>query len=411
MARPNILYIHSHDTGRFIQPYGHGARTPHLQRLAEQGVLFGKAFSAAPSCSPSRACLLTGQWAHSNGMLGLAGQGNRLNDYKHHIIHTLHQAGYTSALAGLQHVARPPYAQPAQIGYHRMLTDDHRQASESAVEFLSAAPAQPFFLSVGFGQTHRPYPPPSAAYDPRYTLPPPPLPDTPVTRADMAGFNTSATELDENIGAVMRALDDSALADNTLVIATTDHGIAFPMMKSNLTDHGIGVYLIMRGPRAFTGGKVIDALVSQVDIFPTVCDLLGVVRPNWLQGESMLPLVDGTADQIRDAIYAEINYQGGTGTPGTHQPTRAVRTDRWKYIRRFEPDDALPMGHCDESPCKDLWMENGWPDQPRNREMLFDLMFDPNETNNLADQPHAGQALAAMRDRLRKWMADTQDVL
>ena len=100
MKRPNILYIHSHDTGRFIQPYGHAISTPRLQQLAEEGVLFRQAFTPNPTCSPSRACLLTGQTAHSNGMLGLAHRGFSLNDYGQHILHTLRKHGYTSALTG-----------------------------------------------------------------------------------------------------------------------------------------------------------------------------------------------------------------------------------------------------------------------------------------------------------------------
>ena len=91
--RPNILYIHSHDTGRYVQPYGHAIPTPHIQRLAEEGVLFRKAFCAAPTCSPSRASLLTGQCPHSNGMLGLAHRGFSMTDYKRHVAHTLRAAG------------------------------------------------------------------------------------------------------------------------------------------------------------------------------------------------------------------------------------------------------------------------------------------------------------------------------
>ncbi len=106
--RPNIVYIHSHDSGRYLQPYGHSVPTPHLQRLASEGVLFRQAFSAAPTCSPSRAALLTGQYAHQNGMLGLAHRGFSLNDYSRHLVHTLGSAGYQSVLAGLQHVAANP---------------------------------------------------------------------------------------------------------------------------------------------------------------------------------------------------------------------------------------------------------------------------------------------------------------
>ena len=108
MSHPNILYIHSHDTGRYIQPFGHAMPTPNFQRLAEQGILFRQAFCANPTCSPSRAALLTGQWPHSCGMLGLAHRGFRLNDYSHHLVHTLKKAGYTTALSGFQHVGRPP---------------------------------------------------------------------------------------------------------------------------------------------------------------------------------------------------------------------------------------------------------------------------------------------------------------
>src|SRR5438477_9844057 len=123
--RPNILYIHSHDTGRYVQAYGHAIATPHIQRLAEQGVLFRKAFSAAPTCSPSRASLLTGQCAHQNGMLGLAHRGFSMTDYRRHIVHTLRGAGYRSVLAGLQHVA----AKPEQIGYDEILHPATTQAA------------------------------------------------------------------------------------------------------------------------------------------------------------------------------------------------------------------------------------------------------------------------------------------
>src|SRR3954454_7065965 len=103
-ARPfNIVYIHSHDSGRYLQPYGYPVPTPNLRKLAGQGVLFRQAFSAAPTCSPSRACLLTGQFAHQNGMIGLAHRGFAMNDYGKHILHTLRGSGYRSVVAALQH--------------------------------------------------------------------------------------------------------------------------------------------------------------------------------------------------------------------------------------------------------------------------------------------------------------------
>src|ERR1700676_90282 len=112
-AKPNIIYLHSHDSGRYLQPFGHAVPTPNLQRLSSEGVLFRRSFSAAPTCSPSRSALLTGQCPHRNGMLGLAHRGFSMHDYKRHIVHTLRDAGYVSVLAGLQHVA----PKPEMIGY------------------------------------------------------------------------------------------------------------------------------------------------------------------------------------------------------------------------------------------------------------------------------------------------------
>src|SRR4051812_5300920 len=116
-ARPNIIYLHSHDTGRYIQPYGHAVPTPNLAKLAGTGVLFRNAFDAAPTCSPARASLLTGHCPHSNGMLGLAHRGFVLNDYKQHLAHTLRPRGYQSTLIGIQHIAMDP----ATIGYDQVL--------------------------------------------------------------------------------------------------------------------------------------------------------------------------------------------------------------------------------------------------------------------------------------------------
>jgi hypothetical protein len=102
--RPNIIYMHSHDTGRYIEPYGHNISTPHLQRFADEGMLFRQAFSASPTCSPSRAALLTGMTPGCNGMWGLAHKGWELNDYSQSLVQTLKRAGYTTALSGIQHI-------------------------------------------------------------------------------------------------------------------------------------------------------------------------------------------------------------------------------------------------------------------------------------------------------------------
>jgi N-sulfoglucosamine sulfohydrolase len=405
MVKPNIVYIHSHDTGRYVQPYGYAVPTPHIQKLAEQGVLFRQAFSVAPTCSPSRAGLLTGQCAHSAGMLGLAHRGFSMNDYSQHLVHTLRRAGYYSALAGVQHIA----ADPTAIGYDETMRTEWKPTVDrvvpAAVDWLSGRPAEPFFLSVGFFETHREYPELGPDDDPRYVLPPPPLPDTADTRRDMATFVASARILDRGVGALLEALEVSGYAQNTLVICTTDHGIAFPGMKCTLTDRGIGVMLIVRGPGGFQGGRVCDALVSHIDIYPTICDLLEIDAPGWLQGQSIMPLFRGQTAQIRDAVYAEVTFHAA------YEPKRAVRTQRWKYIRRFDGRETAVLPNCDDSYSKSLWLQSGWADRQVDDERLYDLVFDPNEVSNLAWSPTHAEIVQDMRSRLDRWMHSTDDPL
>ncbi len=405
MDRPNILYLHSHDTGRYIQPYGYAVATPNLQSLAEEGVLFRQAFCANPTCSPSRSALLTGQYPHSNGMTGLAHRGRWvLNDYSHHILHTLRRVGYRSTLVGVQHIA----SDPSMIGYDEIVRLERRRGPDvasAAVDFLGRTPEEPFFLSVGFFETHRVFPEPGTAEDPRYAMPPAPVPDTSETRADMAAFQASARILDDSMGKVLDALRGNGLAGNTLLICTTDHGPAFPYMKCNLTDHGIGVMLIMRGPGGFMGGRVIDAMVSHVDIYPTVCELLAVDPPAWLQGRSVMPVIRGEADEVSDAVFSEVNWHAA------YEPMRAVRTKRWNYIRRYDERLRPVLPNCDDSPSKSHWLEHGWRDRRYAREELYDLVFDPNEACNRADDPACEEALNDLRRRLHAWMDATDDPL
>ena len=375
--RPNILYLHSHDTGRYIQPYGYAVRTPNLQRLAEESILFRQAFDAAPTCSPSRAALLTGHSPHKNGMVGLAHRGFRLNDYRQHLLHWLRPHGYRSTLIGVQHIAKDP----ADIGYDEIVETKSVKVADvapAAVQFIKQAPKQPFFLDIGFHETHREFPNPGPKHDPRFTEPPGPVADTRATRADMAAFAQSVEILDNGVGSVLSALESAGLAQKTLVISTTDHGIAFPGMKCNLTVHGTSVYLIMRGPGGFGGGKICDAMVSQMDLYPTICEVLNIDKPEWLEGRSILPLVRGEAQSLHDELFAEVNYHAA------YEPKRAVRTPRYNYIRHFGEKHTPVLPNCDDSPSKDLWMKNGWRTAAVPRELLFDSVLDPNESRNLA---------------------------
>ena len=403
-APPNVLYLHSHDTGRHVQPYGHAVPTPNLQRLADQGLLFRRAFAAASTCSGSRAALVTGQYPHLNGMMGLAHRGWRLREGRRHLVHTLRRAGYHSELVGEQHVS----ADPRELGYdrvHDIATNHVATVAPLASARLASGLPEPFFLSVGFFETHRRFFEPSTVHDALYSLPPAHLPDTPGVRRDVASFKASARSLDDGVGAVLGALDAAGLGPRTLVICTTDHGLPFPGAKATLLDRGLGVMLIMRGPGGFEGGRVHDALVSHLDLYPTLCRLAGLAPPEWLDGRSLLPLARGDVDRVRDALFAELTYHAA------YEPQRAVRTERHNYVRRFEPREGPVLPNTDDGPTKDELVGLGWDGWPVDLEQLYDLALDPSEGRNLADDPRHAEVRADLAARLDTWMRETGDPL
>ena len=411
MSQPNIIFLHSHNTGRYVQPYGHNVPTPAIQRLAEEGVLFRNAFAAAPTCSPSRASFLSGQYPHNCGMLGLAHRGWGM-DHSHHVVKTLGDAGYFTALCGIEHTI--PFKSGAQPyeGYDRAIesrTGRAESVGPAVAEFLKDAPQQPFFLSVGLNETHRPYPPAEPdkypAEDPRYCTPPRPLPDTPVTRQDTADFKACARIMDHCWAQILDTLDDSGLAENTLVCCFSDHGLQWPLNMCNLTDHGLAVYLVVRGPGGFDGGKVVDEMVSLIDLVPTACDLAGATIPDWVDGVSIRPLVNGEVENLHDELFGEITFHA------SYEPTRSVRTKRFKYIRRYDGRDKLVLPNIDDTPSKDEVLRHGLTEEKRHQEMLYDLFFDPDEVNNLLESPAHTSVLDDLRARLDRYMNESEDPL
>jgi arylsulfatase A-like enzyme len=400
----NVLYLHSHDTGRYIQPYGYPVPTPNLQRLADQGILFRQAFATASTCSGSRAALITGMYPHRNGMMGLAHRGWSLNDYGDHILHTLRDAGYHSELIGEQHISESP----GVLGYdevHDIKSNHVATVAPLAVQRLTGDMPEPFFLSVGFFETHRAFFEPSTIRDALYSAPPVNLPDTPAVRHDMAAFKASARHLDQGVGTVLAALDESGLGDRTLVICTTDHGLPFPGAKATLYDRGLGVLMLLRGPGGFWGGRVIDAPVSHLDLFPTICEMAGIEPPARLDGDSLLPLVRGEVESLHDALFGEITYHAA------YEPQRSIRTDRFKYIRRFDDRQGPVLANCDDGPTKDEQIAMGWPAWPSEREQLYHLGLDPNEMRNLIGDPRWSSVADDLRGRLDAWMRSTEDPL
>lgn len=412
----NILYIHTHDTGRYIEPYGYNIPTPNLMEFAKSGTLFRKAFSMAPTCSPSRAALLTGMAPHTNGMLGLAHRGFQLNDYSQHLVQFLNKNNYETVLSGIQHVVNhklPKEVVREKIGYDYFL-DGYDKNNNSDISNAKAVADyinknkdkdKQFFISFGMFNTHRNFPGVDEGIDSNYVMPPFPTYDTKETREDMARYISSAKIVDQCIGIVLNALKESGLREDTMIIFTTDHGIAFPRMKCNLYDTGIGVSLIIDFPGNQPRGQACDALVSHVDIFPTICDLLGVEKPEWLQGNSMLPLFKGKEEKIRDELHGEVSFHA------CYEPMRCIRTDRYKYIKFFDDHEQYVPANTDISPAKDLLVNSGFLENTREKEMLFDLYLDPVERTNLIDDQKYQDVYQDLKNRLHQWMKETDDPL
>ncbi|HPJ22129.1 MAG TPA: sulfatase [Clostridia bacterium] len=408
----NIIYMHTHDTGRYISPYGYDVPTPNLMELAKEGTVFRHAFSAAPTCSPSRSALLTGLYPHTNGMFGLAHRGFRLHDIKSHIVNLLNQNNVETVLCGVQHLVHPD---PCEIGYQRIITkkpnetdgghqDIDEQNARSVASYLMEKKDNPFFLSFGMVNTHRDWPDAESEINDNYVMPPFPIYDNAGARKDYAAYLVSAKKADRAVGIVMDALAKSGHHEDTMVIFTTDHGLAYPNMKCNLYDTGIGVSLIIKYPGNPKKGLAVDALVSHLDLFPTICEAMGVAVPSNVQGSSLFPVLSGERDEIRDEIHAEVTFHA------VYEPMRCIRTKRFKLIRYFGDGEYHPS-NIDGSTVKDFMAEHGFLRQKHPALLLFDLYLDPVERINLAGNESYSDILEELKVRLENWMKRTNDPL
>lgn len=416
----NVLYIHTHDSGRILSPYGYKVPTPELEQFAKESAVFRNAYCAGPTCSPSRAAMLTGTYPHQTGMLGLAQRGFSM-DCSRHLVQYLDRNGYDTVLCGIQHEVGwyLDLGEAASvIGYKEELTrghDGYRQEElvdwdkENSLEVCrwlrSRRHDRPFFLSYGMYATHRRFPDkPEPGIHPELAVPPYPIPDTKETREDFAGYLASVKSADFCFGQVIRCLKKEGLWDNTIVLFTTDHGMANPFSKCTLFDSGIGVALMLHVPGEGGHGKVIDSLVSHVDVFPTLCDLLQLEKPDYLEGVSLVPLLRGEVEEVREDIFAEINFHT------SYEPARCVRTRRYKYIRYYDTSYLkINRSNVDESMTKDYFMGRDLEKQKKEREALYDLVYDPGERRNLVTDPEYEGILLDMKNRLEDYEEKTHD--
>jgi arylsulfatase A-like enzyme len=406
--RLNILHIICHDLGRHLNCYGRpDVPSPTLDRLASEGVRFENCFAASPPCSPARGSLMTGRYAHTNGQVGLCHRGFPLPDNERTITDYLNDAGYLTANIGFQHERDDPLANRYQ--YNDQRSRDSETVASNAAAFLQAQAGRsgrPFYLNAGFSEVHLPFTRPVyTPDDPSAVSVPAWLPDNRGVREELARFNGAIRWMDQSVGVILDALRDSGLDRTTLVMFTTDHGMAFPRAKGTLYTPGIGVTLIMRMPEGRgRRGVVREELISSIDIAPTLLEAAGAPPAEAIQGRSFLGLLTGGGYEPRDAVFAEKNYHD------CYDPVRSVRTRWYAYLRNFEPRPKIILSSDlrRSSASDEMWP---WASEPRDGEELYDLEADPYEMTNLAARPELAAVKAELSRRVDQWMTDTDDPL
>ena len=411
MNKPNILMVISHDTGRHLGSYGRGVETPELDGLAEEGIQFENYFCSQPQCSPSRGSILTGMYGHNHGLMGLTHLGHTMKSGIKTIPSEIKKAGYHTCLFGFFHESIDGVYEGEQLGYEHVVKVPGNAAEKVTDElesFLKQRSASgndaPFYASVGFEETHRPFD--AFEPDPLDSVHVPPyLPDTKEVREDLAFFQGSVKELDRAIGRIKRLLAETGLDETTVLVYTTDHGIAFPRAKGTLMDAGLETALIMRFPEGMVkagGGR--DELLCNVDLMPTLLDIAEGEIPPGIDGKSFLPLLKEEDYEERDHFFCELTWHD------RYHPMRGMRTKGFKYIRNFSDGPKVYLPYDIHSSLSGQVVREEYY-VPNTKEELYDLVTDPLEEQNLATAEDYQQVLTDMRSAVAHWMKETHDPL
>ncbi len=415
-SRPNVLLILPHDLGATLGCLGAQAHTPHCDMLAAEGVLLEQMYAAGVISSPGRASLMTGCAPHTHGLLGPLPRGFELDaERTPPLPRLLAAAGYETHLFGIQH----EHVRSAALGYQH----EHALPSTFSEEVAGAFHAwlagrgvggAPFLAVLSPWEAHRIDLNPSHYRRDLYTPPlaedvalPAYLPDLPIVRQEWAGYLGAVEHFDRMVGSAVDALRAAGTLDDTLIVVTTDAGPSCMHAKSSLYDGGTHLALAMRLPGRLPAGLRVAGLTSQVDMLPTLLDLLGLPIPAHVEGRSLLGPVTGRGGALREAVFAERNYEPRL------QPARMARTADWKYTRRAS-------AHCiyDEVPQElELAGTTFREARPmfefysarRVMEELYDLHADPAELHNLAEDAAGSGPLTAMRALLDAHLAATRD--
>lgn len=438
-APRNVVLIVTDDQGQDAGCYGNPVlKTPHLDRLAAEGTRFTHAFCTTASCSASRSVILTGLHNHANAQYGHQHSYHHFSSYDtvKSLPALLAEAGYRTGRIGKLHVA------PESVyRWETVLPDAGRndvRMADNCRSFLAKADERPFFLYFALHDPHRdgrvvadsPHRPNSFGnrpdgfpgvtpqrYDPKQVVVPPFLPDTPACRAELAQYYESVSRIDQGLGRLVQLLEDTGKYHDTLIVYISDHGIAFPGAKTTVYEPGLRSPCIVRNPYGKQRGVVNSAMISWVDLVPTILDFAQVkTKPGQFHGRSFLPVLEESAPRGWDEIYASHTFHEIT----MYYPMRVVRDRKYKLIWNLAHGLPYPF-------ASDLWEAATWQDvyrkgpdalygkrtvkayMHRPRFELYDLESDPDEVRNLAAQPQHAALLEEMKGRLRAFQKRTAD--
>lgn len=426
-APPNILWISVEDLSPRLGAYGDDlGRTPHLDRLAAEGVRYTRAFTTAGVCAPSRAAIITSMYQNAIGA--------------HHMRTTSSGPGLPTPYAAVppSYVkAFPEYLRAAGYYTTNNVKTDYQIGTPFTIWDESSREAhwrnrpdedQPFFSVFNVTRTHESQAWPESdedgqlVTDPDRVTVPPYYPDTPVVRETLARHYDNIAEMDRRVGEILSQLEEDGLAEETLVFFWTDHGDGLPRAKRWLYDAGLHVPLIVRTPekyRRWVGapapGSASERLVSLMDLGPTVLSLAGVPAPAHLQGRAFLG--------PQQASEREYVYAARDRIDESYDMVRAVRGERFKYIRNFYPDKpyAIHVPYRNRMPImRELFRRKAagrlegpqtlWMRDRRPPEELYDTESDPDEIQNLADDPAYRNVVERMRRAMDDWMVRVHDL-
>jgi N-sulfoglucosamine sulfohydrolase len=423
-TRPSILYCLADDWGwPHAGAYGDRVvKTPNFDRLAREGVLFTHAFSASPSCTPSRAAMLTGQAPHRLRE-GANLWGSLPKDFP---VYTdlLQKNGY---FVGLSRKGwGPGDYEPG--GYSE---NPAGKTYNNFQNFFSKVPkGKPFCYWFGSHDPHREYVKGSGAkagLNAANVQVPPWFPDTPEVRNDILDYYFAVQRFDQELGDILQLLEHAGQLENTLLVVTGDNGMPFPRCKANLYDGGTRQPLAVRWGAKVKGGRTLDDFINLTDLAPTFLEAAGLKPPLQVTGRSFLGLLTGTEQPgTRDVVFVERERHANVRKGDLGYPSRAIRTRDFLYIWNLRPDRwpagdpekwkaVDKFGDCDNGPTKTEILKNPGDKLfslafgKRPEEELYDLKGDPYQMQNVAADASYTAAKKEMRNRLEKWMTDTKD--